>query len=655
MSALRTIIAAGALALALAPTAGATSLPDRTFRVSTAPDLGELAGDSGDTSLSADGQTVGFASTASGFVAGDANGAVRDVFTFNVTTGERRLISSAPGGANGPSRAPVLSADGTRVAFISSASNLAAGDGNGVADIFLTDREGTVTRVSVAVDGGDPDGPSSNPDLSADGRFVVFESAATNLVAGDSNGVPDVFVRDLQTGTTALVSTARGGGAADGPSGAPAISASGAFVSFASKATNLVAGDSNGAGDVFVRDLVLARTARVSVDSHGRQQDRAVADPFAQISDVSRDGRYVVFDSDATNLVRADANQHTDVFLRDRRRHTTALVSASSLNVQGNNDSFSPLISADGRIVAFQSLATNMAPGDGPREDVFVRDLRQRATSVVGVADDGSARAAELVPQLLQRPALSADGRIAAFSSTAPNLVAGDANGREDVFLRLLDAPQTDLVHRQPGRRPVVELKADDPAATHFVCQLDRGALFACGPGRTRLPAGHRVLRVRAGGPGMLYDPQALVVALVSEHRPPQVAIGGLGRGPLRTIHGTASDRSGVARVMVAVTYFHGHGCLTLAGPQVQARALPGPRLPARDGDAALVAAPAQGDPRAGGRLRPRDRRCGQPQPRAAAQGDHSLAVVAQGACRLVVGPERRNYYDVGGPHERRR
>ena len=98
------------------------------------------------------------------------------------------------------------------------------------------------------------------------------------------------------------------------------------------------------------------------------------------------------------------------------------------------------------------------------------------------------------------------------------------------------------------------------------MCQLDRGALFACGPGRTRLPAGHRVLRVRAGGPGMLYDPQALVVALVSEHRPPRVAIGGLGRGPLRTIHGTASDRSGIARVMVAVTYFHGHGCLTLAG-----------------------------------------------------------------------------------------
>src|SRR5439155_1068530 len=225
-----------------------------------------------------------------------------------------------------------------RVAFVSSASNLVAGDHNGVADVFLTGPDGTVSRVSVAADGGDANGPSSNPDLSADGRFVAFESAASNLVAGDTN-------------------------------------------------------------------------------------------------------------------------QDTDVFLRDRRRHTTVLVSASSLNVQGNNDSFSPLISADGRIVAFQSLATNMAPGDGPREDVFVRDLEQRTTSVVGVADDGSPRAAELVPQLLQRPALSADGRIAAFSSTAPNLVAGDTNGREDVFLRLLDAPQTDLVSKQPGRRPVVDLK----------------------------------------------------------------------------------------------------------------------------------------------------------------------------------------------------
>jgi hypothetical protein len=237
------------------------------------------------------------------------------------------------------------------------------------------------------------------------------------------------------------------------------------------------------------------------------------------------------------------------------------------LNVQGNNDSFSPLISANGRIVAFQSLASNMAPGDGPREDVFVRDLRQRTTSVVGVADDGSPRAAELVPQLLQRPALSADGRIAAFSSTAPNLVAGDTNGREDVFLRLLDAPQTELVGKHTGQRPVVRLKSDDPAATHFICQLDSGPLFGCSPGRTRLPAGHRVLRVRAGGPGMLYDPKALVVRLgAGDHRPPRVAIAGLGRGPLRTVRGVASDHSGVARVMVAVTYFHGHGCLALKG-----------------------------------------------------------------------------------------
>jgi Tol biopolymer transport system component len=575
MSLVRSAIAAGMLVLALAPTAGATSLPDRTFRISTATDLGELAGDSGDTSLSANGQIIGFASTASGFMPGDANGAVRDVFTFNVSTGERRLISAAPGGADGPSSAPVLSADGTRVAFVSRATNLVPGDGNGVADIFVTDQNGAVARVSVAADGGDANGPSSNPDLSADGRFVVFESGASNLVPGDTNGVPDVFVRDLQVGRTALVSSGRGGAPADGASGTPAISAGGAFVSFASRATNLVAGDRNGVADVFVRDLVLAKTSRVSVDSRGRAQNAAVADPFSQVSDVSRDGRYVVFDSDATNLVHADANQHTDVFLRDRRRHTTVLVSASSLNVQGNNDSFSPLISADGRIVAFQSLASNMAPGDGPREDVFVRDLKQRTTSVVGVADDGSPRAAELVTQLLQRPALSADGRIAAFSSTAPNLVAGDTNGREDVFLRLLDAPQTHLVSKRPGRRPIVDLKADDPAATHFVCQLDGGALFGCGPGRTRLPAGHQVLHVRAGGPGMLYDPKPLVVSLVNEHRPPRVAIGGLGRGPLRTIHGTASDRSGVARVMVAVTYFQGHGCRTLVGRQFKSARCP--------------------------------------------------------------------------------
>jgi Tol biopolymer transport system component len=558
-------IAAGVLALAVAPTAGATSLPDRTFRVSVAPDMRQLDGDSGDTSLSANGQIIGFTSTASRFMPGDANGSTRDVFTFDVATGQRRLISSASGGANGPSSSPALSADGARVAFVSSASNLVSGDGNGVADVFLTDRDGKVVRVSVAADGDDANGPSSNPDISADGRYVVFESAASNLVAGDANGAPDVFVRDLQTGTTKLVSAARGSGTGNGASGAPAISAGGRFVSFASQASNLVAGDGNGVGDVFVRDLARGRTERVSIDSHGRQQNAAVEAPFQQVSDVSGNGRYVVFDSDATNLVRQDANQHTDVFLRDRRRHTTVLVSASTLNVQGNNDSFSPLISSDGRIVAFQSLASNMAPGDGPREDVFVRDLRQRTTSVVGVADDGSPRAPELVAQLLQRPALSADGRIAAFSSTAPNLVAGDTNGREDVFLRLLDAPQTALGSLQRGLRPTVSLRADDPLATTFVCQLDGGPLFGCAPGTMRLPAGHRVLRVRAGGPGMLYDPNPLVVSLRSDRRAPHVRVGGLGRGALRTIRGSASDNSGVARVLVAVTYFHGH-CLALVG-----------------------------------------------------------------------------------------
>ena len=371
---------------------------------------------------------------------GDANGSVRDVFTFDVTTGERRLISSAPGGANGPSSAPVLSADGTRVAFVSSASNLVASDGNGAADIFLTDREGGVTRVSVAADGGDPDGPSSNPDLSADGRFVVFESSATNLVAGDTNGAPDVFVRDVQTGTTALVSTARGGGAANGASGSPAISASRGVREFRLQGDEPRRGRHATAWATSSCATSCSRGPRASASTATGASRTALSPTRSRRSPTSRAmGATSCSTPTRPNLVRADANQHTDVFLRDRRRHTTTLVSASSLNVQGNNDSFSPLISADGRIVAFQSLATNMAPGDGPREDVFVRDLASAPTSVVGVADDGSARAAELVRQLLQRPALSADGRIAAFSSTAPNLVAGDANGREDVFLRLLE------------------------------------------------------------------------------------------------------------------------------------------------------------------------------------------------------------------------
>jgi Tol biopolymer transport system component len=508
------------LAVAFAATAPAaaraTSLPVRTFLVSSTASGIAANGPSSRPALSASGRVVAFDTAAGDLFAGDGNGAVRDVVALDLTTNARRLVSIGLDGspADGDSIAPTLDATGTRVVFTSAAGNLVPRDANHVTDVFARDGDGPIVRVSVATGGGEANGPSSEPDISADGRYVAFTSSASNLVPGDTNRRPDVFLRDLVTGTTTRVSVTTAGRQAAGASTTPAISADGRVVSFASTAPQLVPHDRNGLPDVFVRDLRAQRTERVSVGAGGREQSRAVIAPFTQVSDLSADGRYVVFDSDAPNLVGGDVNRHTDVFLRDRLRHTTELVSLSSTNAEGDNDSFAPTISADGRFVTFESFASNLAPGDGPREDVMLRDLAGRATTVVNVPADGSVRKPELVRQLLQRPAVSHDGRFALFTSTAPGMAGGDGNGVEDVFVRALDPPRGHLVRATSGPRPRVELAADDPAARRFVCRMDRGQLFACPGGRAfRLPRmrpGRHVLTARAGGPGMLFDPDPI-------------------------------------------------------------------------------------------------------------------------------------------------
>jgi TolB protein len=514
----RIVLAAAALAalaaLASGPPGGATVVAHRTLLVTSAPDGAAANGDSADPDLSDLGTVVALDSRATNLVASDPNGAQRDVFTIDLVTGERRLVSAPPdgGGADGPSSAPAISEDGQTVAFVSQATNLVANDANGVADIFVRTGDEAPQRVSVGAGGVEANGPSSQPDLSADGRYVVFTSAASNLVPGDTNGVPDVFLRDLDAGTTTRLSVSSDGAQGNGRSSSPAMAGDGSTVAFESAASNLVRRDRNGAADVFVRQIAAQRTLRVSVDSREREQDRGIRPPFTATPDISDDGAIVVFDSDATNLTPGDTNAHTDLFRRDIPHGRTSLVSASSRNVQGNNDSFSPALSPDGLVMAFESFATNLAPGDAPREDVFVRDLLHGSTTVASVPDAGGGRAPELVPQLLQRPSLSGDGREVAFVSTAPNLVPGDTNGHADVFVRRLDPPdgsQAGPVRTRQGRL-VVTLAADDPRATAFVCRVDSGAPFACGRSVT-LPRGLRpglhLLRARAGGPGMLSDP----------------------------------------------------------------------------------------------------------------------------------------------------
>jgi subtilisin family serine protease/archaellum component FlaF (FlaF/FlaG flagellin family) len=364
--------------------------------------------------------------------------------------GATELVSVASDGtqANAPSDSAKVSGDGRYVVFNSTASNLVPGDTNGASDVFVHDRvTGTTERVSVATDGSTGNGHSSWADISPDGRYVSFASAASNLVPGDTNNAWDVFVRDRVARTTQRVSVA-----SDGTQGNAnisvrnAISADGRFVAFASFAANLVPGDVGGQRDVFVHDRKTGVTERVSVASDGSEANDQSATPV-----ISADGRYVAFPSLASNLVAGDTNRALDVFVRDRQAGTTTRVSVSTAGTQANkssaHSSTSLAMTPDGRYIAFESLASNLVPNDyNGTHDVFVRDLSAGTTERVSVTAGGAEANNES-----SGPAISADGRKVAFNSLATNLAPDDTNARydgtgEDVFVRDRVTGTTDRV-----------------------------------------------------------------------------------------------------------------------------------------------------------------------------------------------------------------
>ena len=408
-----------------------------TSRVSVSSAGAQADGDAFLPSISADGRCVAFESGASNLVDDDTNSKF-DVFVRDRRLGriERLSVSSAGAQGNGDSDTPAISADGRYVAFASLATNLVAGDSNLAYDVFLRDRLlGVTERVSVDSAGTQGDGASGHDfgiSISADGRYVAFASDATNLVVGDANGTWDVFVRDRLLGTTERVSVDSGGAEGDGLSYGPSISADGRFVAFASLATNLVAGDTNGSRDVFVRDRLLATTERVSVDSTGAESQNDTSGSIHAPLSISADGLRVAFSSDATNLVPGDTNGTSDVFVRDRLFGTTERVSVDSAGTQGNADSFHPSISADGLAVAFDSFATNLVSGDtNAVGDVFVRNLRRATTERVSVSSAGAQAS-----RWSDVPSISTDGRCVAFDSADTSLASGDTNAAWDAFVR---------------------------------------------------------------------------------------------------------------------------------------------------------------------------------------------------------------------------
>lgn len=379
-------------------------------------------------SITADGRFVAFQSYAGNLVDGDTN-SLLDIFVHDRTSmkTERVSISSTGMQTDHISKNTSISVDGRYVVFESRASNLVAGDTNGWLDIYIRDREmKTTERVSVSTLGVESNAHSYNPLISADGRFVSFNSTASNLVDGDSNNVIDVFVHDRQLKTTNRVSVSSSGEQGNRLSYARSISADGRYLVFSSDASNLVASDTNSQGDIFVHDQELGITQRVSVSSSGEQ-----ANKFSSVHHISADGRYVIFNSSASNLVVGDTNGTPDIFVHDRELKKTERVSVSSSGAQARAGSFYPSISVDGRYAAFISTANNLVVGDiNGVGDVFVHDLQMQKTARI----DSSITGAQINSGSLNST-ISADGHFVAFHSNASNLVEADTNQTHDVFV----------------------------------------------------------------------------------------------------------------------------------------------------------------------------------------------------------------------------
>ena len=369
-------------------------------------------------------------------------------------------LASTTGSAsgNGYSDNPSTSSDGRYTVFASDASNLVSGDTNGTRDIFLFDNQtNTTRRLNLSRQGEQTNGPSNRPVISADGRYVAFESTATNLILGDTNGFSDIFVVDVITGAIDMLSLDASGTRANNSNFRPSISSTGRYVSFESSATNLVSsGTSVGVSHIYVRDRDVSgsgtfdTTGNISTVLVSQSSGGTAANGNSLQSVLSADGRYIAFASDATNLVSSDTNAVRDIFLRDRTGGTTTRVSVATGGTQATGgDSRTPSLSSDGRYIAFASSATNLASGDtNGVSDIFVHDRTTTTTQRISVSTSGTEAVDPSATGFKLgsiNPSISSTGRYVAFASLANNLTAGDSAGQKqnldandalDVFVR---------------------------------------------------------------------------------------------------------------------------------------------------------------------------------------------------------------------------
>jgi Tol biopolymer transport system component len=373
-----------------------------------------------------------------------------------VKTGDRLEQIGCDSDTSGNAYWPFTAEDGKTYLF------QIAGAAGGGDLVFALEPQGKTTIVSSTRPGRAANGSSYDPSVSLDGRYVAFDTLATDIGpdAGQRECGPypiregelrcyQVILRDRRSEDAKLVSVTPEGRAGNADSVRPFVSPDGRLVAFQSEASDLVPGVTNARKHIFVRDMQLGRTEPVSVSTSGEGSPGAEGDGDSVVPSMSSDGRYVAFESGSTNLVRGDTNASVDVFVRDRIAGTTTRVSVSSQGAQtppladrdGLFDPFGqvwgimlPSISANGRFVAFSSAAPNLTPGDtNNARDVFVHDRSTRRTELVSISSagvQGNERS-----RTSGRSSISADGRYVAFTSAASNLVSGDTNGLDDAFV----------------------------------------------------------------------------------------------------------------------------------------------------------------------------------------------------------------------------
>lgn len=382
--------------------------------------------------ISGDGRFVAFQSIAHNLVPNDTIDSW-DVFVRDMQTCQIWLVSLSSTGeqANQPAYADsirnILSPNGRYVLFASRASNLIIQNTPGNNQIYVHDRLLGQTNIVSVNNAGVPVNSSalvSARDVSNTGQ-VIFTTDATNFDPYDPDNFDDVYIRDVVNHTTTLVSLGVNGQKGNGSSSADSITPDGRYITISSDASNLVVGDTNNVGDIFVRDLQLNTISRVSVGSNGQQADNGSGG-----GSISDDGRYVAFYSYAS-LVLPDTNPYLEVYVHDRQTGITTRPATPAIGLQANEATYPAIISGDGRTLIFEAIANNLYFGDTNGFDVIMVDLQTGHTSVVnqnayGTPSKGWARIG----------GLSYDGSLFVFNSNDPDLVTPDPNGTwDDVFV----------------------------------------------------------------------------------------------------------------------------------------------------------------------------------------------------------------------------